>query len=198
MLRVESVSKSFEPDDEISAFPERLSFEVDRGEFVAIDGPASSGKTAILLTAGGILPPDTGTVLLDGISIYGLDIKRRERFVADNMGFVFQRFTSIPYLNVLDNIKVPEISHPDKRVDLAARNLMKKLELEGKGLTRREPLSVSNTHPAINPNIPYFFDNIRLSESLLIQIIGFLNKLAFSINLDNAIPAKLCSRTLIT
>lgn len=86
-----------------------ISLEVDRGELIVVNGPSGCGKTTLLLIAGGLLFPDEGEVLLDGQSFYTISSKERDRKRAENVGFVFQQFYLVPYLDVLDNVLIPSV-----------------------------------------------------------------------------------------
>ncbi len=83
---------------------EDISFQVQSGEFIAIQGPSGCGKSTLLLTLGGMLRPTQGRVLLAGQDIYALPASERTRLRARHIGFVFQLFHLIPYLSVRDNV----------------------------------------------------------------------------------------------
>jgi putative ABC transport system ATP-binding protein len=68
------------------------------------------GKTTLLLTAGALLHPNSGRVLVNGQDPYALSPGQRARFRAVNVGFVFQQFHLVPYLDVLDNILAPALA----------------------------------------------------------------------------------------
>jgi ABC-type lipoprotein export system ATPase subunit len=87
-----------------------VTLSVAAGEFVAVRGPSGCGKTTLLLTAGGLLAPDAGEVRLAGEDPYRLSAEQRARFRAERIGFVFQQFHLIPYLNVLENILAPSLA----------------------------------------------------------------------------------------
>ncbi len=78
--------------------------KIERGEFVVVRGHSGSGKTTLLLTAGGMLRPANGTISVDGEDLYRLSPPARSAFRAETVGFVFQMFHLIPYLNVTENI----------------------------------------------------------------------------------------------
>lgn len=104
MIHLEEVSKIYAtPHGEVKAL-DRLSLEIAEGEFVAIRGPSGSGKTTLLLAAGGMLRPDRGRAVVDGSDLYAISAGERNRFRARKIGFVFQMYHLIPYLNVLDNV----------------------------------------------------------------------------------------------
>ncbi len=115
ILQIDNLNKTFVADGgRVTALAD-VSLQVGRGEVVAINGRSGCGKTTLLLTAGGLLPPDTGTVGLDGRDLYALPPEQRAMERARNIGFVFQQFHLLPYLNVLENVLVPTIA------DAAAR-----------------------------------------------------------------------------
>ncbi len=87
-----------------------VSLSVEQGEFVALHGPSGCGKSTMLLSAGGLLRPDAGTVEINGQDLYALNNSERARFRAGNLGFVFQQFHLVPYLDVLGNVMVTEVA----------------------------------------------------------------------------------------
>ena len=89
---------------------DRVSITVGAGEFVAVQGPSGCGKTTLLLAAGSLLRPTHGRVLVNGKDPYALSPGQRARFRAVNVGFVFQQFHLVPYLDVLDNTLVPTLA----------------------------------------------------------------------------------------
>lgn len=82
-------------------------FSVNRGEKVAVIGPSGSGKTTLLNLIAGIFPPIKGTVAVDKVRVSELNDAGRRDFRITNIGFVFQDFELLDYLNVLDNILHP-------------------------------------------------------------------------------------------
>ena len=82
-------------------------FGVARSEKVAVIGPSGSGKTTLLNLIAGILTPITGTVNVGDVPVNQLSDAERRDFRITNMGFVFQDFELLDYLNVLDNILHP-------------------------------------------------------------------------------------------
>lgn len=107
MFRLENVSKLYRRrQQEIVAF-RADSLDIDAGEYVAVVGPSGSGKTTLLSMLGGMLSPDTGKVWLDGESLYDLPVAERTRLRREQIGFVFQTFNLLPYLNAAENVQVP-------------------------------------------------------------------------------------------
>ena len=109
-LQIASLSKSYPgPQGTVIAVDE-VSLAVGAGEFVALQGPSGCGKTTLLLAAGALLRPTRGRVLVNGEDPYSLSPGQRARFRAGNVGFVFQQFHLVPYLEVLDNILAPTLA----------------------------------------------------------------------------------------
>jgi ABC-type lipoprotein export system ATPase subunit len=102
---------------------------VDSGEFVAVVGPSGCGKTTLLLVAGGLLRPDSGQVTIDGADPYSLSTEQRARFRAERIGFVFQQFHLVPYLNVLDNVLAPALVTGDPTARQRADGLVQRFGL---------------------------------------------------------------------
>jgi ABC-type lipoprotein export system ATPase subunit len=81
--------------------------EVAKGEAVAVIGPSGCGKTTLLLLAGGVESPDSGDVLIDGQVLSKANDAQRRDLRLRRIGFVFQDFRLLEYLDVLQNILLP-------------------------------------------------------------------------------------------
>ncbi len=81
--------------------------QVQKGERVFIYGPSGAGKTTLLELLSGVLVPQQGDISLVGVKVSGLKPVDRDHFRAEKMGFVFQNFNLLPYLNVRENIELP-------------------------------------------------------------------------------------------
>ena len=77
---------------------------VKPGEFIVIVGRSGAGKSTLLGIAGGLLRPSTGTVDLDGLSLWAGDEKSRAQIRAEDIGFVFQNASVISSLTLLENV----------------------------------------------------------------------------------------------
>ncbi len=110
LLQLEEVSKTYQGGVRPVAALEGVSLELDSGMFVAIRGPSGCGKTTLLLTAGTLLAPDSGQVVLAGERPYSMNGEARAAFRAQHLGFVFQQFHLVPYLSVLDNVLAPTLA----------------------------------------------------------------------------------------
>jgi len=113
MLSLDTISKTYRNGARSVPVLCDLSLTVARGEFVSVLGPSGCGKTTILLTAGGLLTPDAGSVTIDGADPYTLAPEDRAAFRAEHVGFVFQQFHLVPYLSVLDNVMTAGLASGD-------------------------------------------------------------------------------------
>ena len=130
MLELNGIRKTYEgPGGEIRVL-DGVSLHLDRGEFVAVQGPSGCGKSTLLLTCGGLLAPDEGKVTLAGKDVYGLSSEDRARLRAENMGFVFQQFHLIPYLDVMDNILIPCLAAAGRDASSHAKELLARFGLD--------------------------------------------------------------------
>lgn len=93
---------------------QEVSFTLSPGQFLAVRGSSGCGKSTLLLTAGGLLRPTSGKVLLDSHDLYAIAPEQRALFRATKLGFVFQQYHLIPYLSILDNILAASIALPDR------------------------------------------------------------------------------------
>ena len=94
-LIVKNINKSFDGREAL----EDISFEVHAGEFLSILGPSGCGKTTLLRILIGLLPPDSGEILLDGLNITKSPPDKRE------MGIVFQNYALFENMTVLKNVE---------------------------------------------------------------------------------------------
>lgn len=81
-----------------------INLSIESGEFIVLCGPSGCGKTTLLMTIATMLRPTQGSVSIDQQDIYAMSIRRRAEFRTQNIGFVFQMFHLVPYLNVIENV----------------------------------------------------------------------------------------------
>ena len=96
-------------------------FLVGGKEKVAVIGPSGSGKTTLLNLIAGIMIPQKGTVSVEDIQVSALGDRERRDFRISNIGFVFQDFELLDYLNVLDNVLHPYRITGALKLDKAVR-----------------------------------------------------------------------------
>lgn len=133
LLDIQKVSKTYQGRSGSVTAANDVSLSLDEGEFVAVRGPSGCGKSTLLLVAGGLLAPDTGSVVVAGEEPYLMSSDARSSFRAANIGFVFQQFHLVPYLTVLENVLAPAIATRGTPRDVAfnrARSLVVQFGLE--------------------------------------------------------------------
>ena len=86
-----------------------VDLEIAKGDFVVFMGHSGSGKTTLISTIGGLTRPTEGTVLIEGNDIWKLNDKQLSHFRNRKIGFMFQSFSLLPSLNVLNNVVMPTI-----------------------------------------------------------------------------------------
>ena len=96
-------------------------FSIVKGEKVAVIGPSGSGKTTLLNLISGILLPRQGVIQIDGVRVNELNDPGRRDFRITNIGFVFQDFELLDYLDVVDNILHPYRITGALKLDAAVR-----------------------------------------------------------------------------
>ncbi|MDN3255177.1 ABC transporter ATP-binding protein [Streptomyces sp. MA25(2023)] len=107
MVRVEGVRKAYGHGAAAVHALRGVSFEVPRGELVALKGRSGSGKTTLLNIVGGLDAADAGRVQVDGRERADLDEGGLLALRRDRVGFVFQSFGLIPILTAAENVGVP-------------------------------------------------------------------------------------------
>ena len=141
MIRCDEVTKIFRKNGSEVTSLDRFTAEVAEGEFVAVRGPSGSGKTTLLLTLGGMQRPSAGSVQLAGRDLYALSPADRARLRSSEIGFVFQMFHLVPYLDLLGNVLLACPGKPSAEVRQRASGLMDELGLADRASHRPGELS---------------------------------------------------------
>jgi putative ABC transport system ATP-binding protein len=108
VLAFEDVSKTYGSETAPRTALDRVSFQLESGETVALMGRSGSGKSTLLHLAAGIDTPSEGRVLLEGVDLAALDDTPRTLLRRDRVGIVFQFFHLLPHLSVEENVYLPE------------------------------------------------------------------------------------------
>jgi len=107
VIELHDVRKSFPlPGGETVRVLDVDLFEMAAGEQCALEGQSGSGKSTLLHVISGIMRPDSGRVVIDGVDLTQLDEARRDRVRADRLGLVFQQFNLLPGFTALENVLV--------------------------------------------------------------------------------------------
>src|SRR5215475_8677730 len=102
-----------------------VSFSISAGEWVALMGPSGSGKTTLINILGGLDTLTSGRVTVDGVDLARLNENALVRYRAEKIGFVFQQFHLVPYLNALENVMLAQYFHSMTDERLAAGALQR-------------------------------------------------------------------------
>ncbi len=130
ILRVENLNKVYgKGENEVRAV-DNVSFQVEKGEFVAIIGSSGSGKSTLLHLIGGVDRPTSGKVYIDGKDIYQLSNDNLAIFRRRQIGLIYQFYNLIPILNVEENITLPCDLDEQKVNAEKLQDLLKTLGLE--------------------------------------------------------------------
>jgi putative ABC transport system ATP-binding protein len=107
LIELRDLRKSYQtPAGSISAL-KNINLSVQRGEFVAVIGKSGAGKSTLVNMIVGIDCPDSGEIIINGVSIQRLNEDARARWRGLNMGVVFQFFQLLPSINLVRNITIP-------------------------------------------------------------------------------------------
>ena len=114
MLQVQNIEKYYGSKNNVTQALDRVSFDVEAGEFLAIMGASGSGKTTLLNCISTIDTISAGEILLDGVSIAGLSEGELAKFRRERLGFVFQDFNLLDTLTIEENIGLAlSLNHQD-------------------------------------------------------------------------------------
>lgn len=116
MLEVKNISKQFVSGKSKVSALNKVNLKVEKSEFILIKGESGSGKSTLLFIMGGMLNPTSGDVVVNDENIVALSEKERGKYRANEIGFVFQSYHLLPYLNVFENIMLPN-ELADSKID---------------------------------------------------------------------------------
>lgn len=107
IVTINNVSKAYQRGNQLIPVLEGISFEIARGEFLALMGPSGSGKSTLLNLIAGIDTVDSGSIVIDGVDIATLNDADLARWRAAHVGFIFQFYNLIPVLTAYENVELP-------------------------------------------------------------------------------------------
>jgi len=107
MIKISDIQKFYYTEElEITAL-NKVSIEVEEGEFVAIMGPSGCGKSTLLNILGFLDDADSGSYIFNGMEVSHFNEGKRADLRKQNVGFLFQNFNLIDDLNVFENVELP-------------------------------------------------------------------------------------------
>ncbi|MFB0565857.1 MAG: ABC transporter ATP-binding protein [Candidatus Aminicenantaceae bacterium] len=143
IIKTKDLTKEYPLPDGVLRVFERLDFEVERGDFVAVMGVSGVGKTTLLNLLGVLDRPTRGNVLLDGEDVFAMSEKEIAEIRNQKIGFVFQFYHLLPEFTSLENVSFPLlINRVEKKEALRrALNILREISLEKKAHIRPALLS---------------------------------------------------------
>jgi putative ABC transport system ATP-binding protein len=143
LIEVRGLEKTYQSGDTRVEAVRNMDFFIDDAEFVTLMGRSGSGKSTLLSILGALNHPTGGKVMVDSLDIYALTSEQRADFRSEYIGFIFQSFQLIPYLNVLENVKLPmAVTGRKKKVqDRMAEDVIERVGLTAKSLRLPDQLS---------------------------------------------------------
>ena len=134
LIEIRGIGKDYQDGETKVQAIKQMDFYIDDGEFVAIMGQSGSGKSTLLSILGGLNHPTRGRALLDTLDIYELSSEQRADLRSEYIGVIFQSFQLIPYLTVLENVKLPMAitGKKSREQDKMARDVLARVGLTNK------------------------------------------------------------------
>mgnify|MGYP002552447525 CR=1 FL=1 len=143
LIEFQSVCKYYQMGDTTVKAADNISFQIQKGEFVAIVGQSGSGKSTCMNIIGCLDVPTSGTYLLDGQDVGQMNRNRLAEIRNKMLGFIFQQYNLLPKLNLQENVEVPLMY---AGVPKAERHVRAKQALEMVGLgdkLKHKPMQLS-------------------------------------------------------
>ena len=143
ILKIDKVEKYYGSRSSLTKAIDNISFEVDKGEFVAIMGASGSGKTTLLNCISTIDRVTSGHIYVDGEDITKLKGNKLNKFRREELGFIFQDFNLLDTLTAYENIALALSIQNVSASDIAKRNDKVAKELDIKDVLKKYPYQMS-------------------------------------------------------
>ena len=131
LIEFDSVCKYYQMGDTLVKAADHVSFQINKGEFVAIVGQSGSGKSTCMNIIGCLDVPTEGAYLLDGRDVGRMTRRELANIRNEKLGFIFQQYNLLPKLSLLENVEVPLVY---AGIPAAQRHAKAKATLERVGL----------------------------------------------------------------
>ena len=115
VVSIKGVAKAYQRGSQTVPVLEDITFDIQRGEFLALMGPSGSGKSTLLNLIAGIDSVDAGSITIDGVDIVALEESELADWRAAHVGFIFQFYNLIPVLTAFENVELPLLLTPLSR-----------------------------------------------------------------------------------
>ena len=107
LIALRNVEKAHKAGASVNYVLRRITLDVVAGEFVTIMGPSGAGKSTLLSILGMLDPVFTGEYFFRGFPVHAMEVRRRQAFAREQIGFVFQQYHLLDDLTVAENLSVP-------------------------------------------------------------------------------------------
>lgn len=141
MIKCDNIKKTYVNGDVSTHVLKGISFEIQKGEFVAIMGPSGSGKSTLMHILGALDTPTSGKYFLDNVDISNLSDDELADVRKEKIGFVFQSFNLLPRATVLRNVALPLVY---REIEKEKRNKEAMHALRASGLDEKRWDHLSN------------------------------------------------------
>lgn len=131
MIRVKDLRKEYRLKDDTVVALKRINLEIEQGEICCIFGTSGSGKSTLLNQLAGLEKPTFGDVYIRGVPVTKLSERELAEFRQKHIGFVFQSYNLLPFMNALENVAVPLMfrGEPKRARTKKAMAILKKVGL---------------------------------------------------------------------
>ncbi|MED6300311.1 MAG: ABC transporter ATP-binding protein [Verrucomicrobiota bacterium] len=129
VLRAVSLVRSFRVGPSEIEVLRGMSLEISRSERLFLCGASGAGKSTLLYTLAGLERPDSGSVEIDGQSLYSLSAAQQTKFRNEKIGYVFQNYFLLPDLTALENVNLPALIKGSEKNLLRAAELLEQVGL---------------------------------------------------------------------
>jgi putative ABC transport system ATP-binding protein len=141
-VRLRDVTKSYGEGAGKTHVLRGVSFDIDKGELIALVGQSGSGKSTLLNIIGGLDQPDAGEVEVLGVDALRANDAARAKLRNESIGFVFQAFNLLDHLSVLENVTLPSsFSRNGKDIEGRGREALRRVGLSD--FAKRRPGELS-------------------------------------------------------
>lgn len=132
MIDIKNLTKTYMDGEVETKVLKGIDFHAEEKDFIAIMGRSGAGKSTFLYQMSMLDDPTTGSIVIDGKDVIGLESERRSQFRLKNLGYVFQDYALLPDLTALENVALPLLMKGEKKT-LAYRHAKEVLDKVGLG-----------------------------------------------------------------
>ncbi len=143
VLKIENVEKYYGNKSNITKAVDNISFDVEKGEFIAVMGASGSGKTTLLNCISSVDKVTSGHITINGEDITKMNVKKLTKFRRKELGFIFQDFNLLDTLTCKENIALALTINKVSPKDIESRIMEVAKELEIEDILKKYPYEVS-------------------------------------------------------